>query len=190
MARKGIRRLMIQLASTLAQLDTSALEPILAIVRANTALVLPIVGLVGFIKSLPIVAAFLPSTILFVGVGGIYAASGGTFGPLWLAVAVGATLGDVVCYCVGRLAGEDAGKIWPISKYPDLIPKGKLMFAKYGVGSVLGAKFVWGLRPFIPIVAGIYVMPWWLFLPATTLSSMIWAGIGIGAGFSLPTLMK
>jgi membrane protein DedA with SNARE-associated domain len=55
---------------------------------------------------------------------------------------------------------------------------------------VLGAKFVWGIRPFIPIVAGIYNMPSWLFLPATTLSSMIWAGIGIGAGFSGAALFK
>jgi membrane protein DedA with SNARE-associated domain len=167
---------------------TMMLEPVLALVRANAAYVLPMVGLVGFIKSLPVIAVFLPSTLLFVGIGSIYAASGGTFGPMWLAV--GATLGDIVCYIVGRIAGDDAGKIWPVSKYPDVIPKGKTVFAKYGVGSVLGAKFVWGLRPFIPIVAGIYNMPIWLFLPATTLSSMIWAGIGIGAGFGGAALFK
>ena len=166
------------------QLDLTPYEPLLALVRTNAAYILPMVGLIGFIKSLPIIAVFLPSTVLFVGIGSIYAASGGTFGPLWLAVAIGATTGDLLCYLVGRFAGDGAGKIWPVSKYPDAIPKGKTVFAKYGVLSVLGAKFVWGLRPFIPIVAGIYIMPVWLFLPATTLSSMIWAGIGIGAGFS------
>lgn len=172
------------------QLDLTPYEPLLALVRTNAAYILPMMGLIGFIKSLPIIAVFLPSTVLFVGIGSIYAASGGTFGPLWLAVAIGATAGDLLCYLVGRFAGDDAGNIWPVSKYPAAIPKGKTVFAKYGVMSVLGAKFVWGLRPFIPIVAGIYIMPVWLFLPATTLSSMIWAGIGIGAGFSGAALFK
>ncbi len=174
----------------ISKIDLSMYEPLLAAVRNNVGWILPIVGIIGFIKSLPIIAAFLPSTVLFVAVGGIYAASGGTFGPLWLAVAIGATVGDLLCYLVGRFAGEDAGKIWPVSKYPEAIPKGKVMFAKYGVLSVLGAKFVWGIRPFIPIVAGIYVMPVWLFLPATTLSSMIWAGIGIAAGFGGAAMFK
>jgi membrane protein DedA with SNARE-associated domain len=172
------------------QLDLAPYEPLLALVRTNATYILPMVGLIGFIKSLPIIAVFLPSTVLFVGIGSIYAASGGTFGPLWLAVAIGATLGDLLCYLTGRFAGEGAGNVWPVSKYPDAIPKGKAIFAKYGILSVLGAKFVWGLRPFIPIVAGIYTMPVWLFLPATTLSSMIWAGIGIGAGFSGAALFK
>jgi membrane protein DedA with SNARE-associated domain len=166
------------------------LRPVLDLVRGNVGWVLPVVGLVGFIKSLPVVAVFLPSTVLFVAVAGIYAASGGTFGPLWLAVTIGATLGDLLCYALGRFAGDDAGKVWPVSRYPDVIPRGKIAFAKYGVGSVLGAKFIWGLRPFIPIVAGIYKMPVWLFLPATTLSSMVWAGIGIGAGFGGAALIK
>jgi membrane protein DedA with SNARE-associated domain len=172
------------------QLDLTPYEPLLALVRANTSYILPMVGLIGFVKSLPVIAMFLPSTVLFVGIGSIYAASGGTFGPLWLAVAIGAAIGDLLCYIVGRIAGDDAGKVWPVSKYPDVLPKGKAMFAKYGILSVLGAKFFWGVRPFIPIVAGIYSMPVWLFLPATTLSSMIWAAIGIGAGFGGAALFK
>jgi membrane protein DedA with SNARE-associated domain len=181
---------MLGLVSNLANIDLSAYEPLLALVRSNAKYILPMVGLIGFIKSLPVIAVFLPSTVLFVGIGSIYAASGGTFGPLWLAVAIGASVGDLLCYLVGRIAGDDAGKIWPVSKYPDVIPKGKVMFEKYGILSVLGAKFFWGIRPFIPIVAGIYNMPVWLFLPATTLSSMIWAGIGIGAGFGGAALLK
>jgi membrane protein DedA with SNARE-associated domain len=181
---------MLTIASNLASIDLSAYEPVLAVVRNNAAYILPMVGLIGFIKSLPVIAVFLPSTVLFIGIGSIYAASGGTFGPLWLAVSIGAAIGDLLCYLVGRFAGEDAGKIWPVSKYPDAIPQGKVMFAKYGILSVVGAKFVWGIRPFIPMVAGIYNMPVWLFLPATTLSSMIWAGIGIGAGFGGAALFK
>jgi membrane protein DedA with SNARE-associated domain len=172
------------------QLDLTPYEPLLSLVRTNATYILPMVGLIGFIKSLPIIAVFLPSTVLFVGIGSIYAASGGTFGSLWLAVAIGATLGDLLCFLIGWIAGEDAAKIWPVNKYPDAIPRGKDVFAKYGILSVLGAKFVWGLRPFIPIIAGIYNMPIWLFLPATTLSSMVWAGIGIGAGFSGAALFK
>jgi membrane protein DedA with SNARE-associated domain len=181
---------MLTIFSGLGQIDLSAYEPLLALVRANAGYILPAVGLVGFVKSLPVVAVFLPSTVLFIAIASIYAASGGTFGPLWLAVTIGAALGDLLCYIIGRVAGDDAAKIWPLTRVPDVIPKGKVVFAKYGLLSVLGAKFIWGLRPFIPVVAGIYAMPVWLFLPATTLSSMIWAGIGIGAGFSGAALLK
>jgi membrane protein DedA with SNARE-associated domain len=180
---------MINLAALL-RIDPATIEPLLAMIRAFAPWALAIVGVVGFIKSLPVVALFLPSTLLFVAIGGAYAASGGSFVSLWLAAALGATAGDCLCYAGGRIAKGDVGKMWPLTKYPDALPKGEQVFRKYGVLSVLGAKFVYGLRPFIPVVAGIYGMPFALFASATSLSSLVWAGIGISAGFGLPLLFK
>jgi membrane protein DedA with SNARE-associated domain len=160
-------------------------EQILAILRSHAYLALPIVFAVGLLKSIVLVGVFIPSTAMFVAAAAAYSATGGTFAPLWLAAAAGATAGDALGYAFGRRYRHDVATIWPMSKSPDLLPKGEVLFKRWGIGSVLGAKFVWGIRPFIPVIAGIYRMPFPIFLSATSLSSLVWAGIGMGAGFGL-----
>ena len=160
-------------------------EQILTFVRAHASVALPFACFVGLLKSIPIINVFIPSTAMFVGAAAAYSAIGGTFTPLWLAAAFGATSGDALGYAFGYHYRHGAAARWPFTKAPDLLPKGEVLFNRWGVGSVLGAKFVWGVRPFIRVIAGIYRMPFPIFLSATSLSSMVWAGIGMGAGFGL-----
>ena len=160
-------------------------EQILALVRAHADLALPFAFFVGLLKSIAVISVFIPSTAMFVGVAAAYSATGGTFAPLWLAAAAGATAGDALGYAFGHHYRHRVADIWPLSSAPELLPKGEVLFKRWGVGSVLGAKFVWGVRPFIPVIAGIYHMPFPIFLSATSLSSMVWAGLGMGAGFGL-----
>jgi membrane protein DedA with SNARE-associated domain len=170
---------------SLAALDPTILDRLTAIATAHGHWVLPLVFFVGFLKSIAIVAVFIPSTAFFIALAGVYGAAGGTFTPLWLAAAFGATTGDVLSYAVGHHYRERIPGMWPFVKAPDLLQKGEAIFAKWGIWSVLGAKFVWGIRPFIPVIAGAYMMPFVLFVAATNLSSLVWAGIGMGAGFGL-----
>ena len=160
-------------------------EQALVFVRTHAYLALPFAFAVGLLKSIVVISVLIPSTAMFVGVAAGYSATGGTFAPLWLAAAFGATAGDALGYIFGHHYGRGVVLIWPLSKSPELLPKGEALFKRWGVGSVLGAKFVWGVRPFIPVIAGIYRMPFPIFLSATSLSSMVWAGIGMGAGFGL-----
>ncbi len=160
-------------------------EQILTLVRAHAYLALPLVFSIGLLKSIVLISMFIPSTAMFVAAAAAYGASGGAFAPLWLAAAAGATAGDALGYAFGHHYRYGVAAIWPMSQAPDLLPKGEVLFKQWAVGSVLGAKFVWGVRPFIPVIAGIYRMPFALFLSATSLSSMVWAGIGMGAGFGL-----
>ncbi len=160
-------------------------EQIIAAVRDHAYLALPLVFGIGLLKSIVLVSVFIPSTAMFVAAAAAYSATGGTFAPLWLAATAGATAGDAIGYAFGHHYRHGATAIWPMSKAPELFPKGELLFKRWGVGSVLGAKFVWGVRPFIPVIAGIYRMPFPIFVSATSLSSMVWAGIGMGAGFGL-----
>lgn len=162
---------------------TAAWDHLIAFAKACGPWAVPFVFAVGFIKSIPVAALLIPSTTLFVAIAGVHSAAGGTFLSLWLAAAIGATTGDVICYAFGRHYQNRVGNIWPVSLAPELLPKGAVVFNRWGLWSVLGAKFIYGLRPFIPLAAGIYMMPVPLFLSATSLSSMVWAGIGISAGF-------
>ena len=168
-----------------ASLNAIAMDELATFATAHGHWVLPLVFAVGLLKSIAILAVFIPSTAFFIALAGVYSAGGGTFTPLWLAAALGATTGDVLSYAVGHHYRERIPCVWPLTTAPDLLARGEALFAKWGIGSVLGAKFVWGIRPFIPIIAGTYRMPFVLFLVATILSSLVWAGIGMGAGFGL-----
>lgn len=169
----------------LTALDPTIADRLAAFASAHGHWVLPLVGAVGFLKSLPIIAVFIPSTAFFIALAGAYSAGGGTFLPLWMSAALGATIGDVLGYSIGRRYRYLVPLMWPFTKAPALLKRGEELFSLWGTWSVLGAKFVWGVRPFIPIVAGMYRMPFVLFVAATHLSSMVWAGIGMGAGYGL-----
>ena len=122
------------------------IEAALALFKANIEFAAPICFLLGFAESIALVSLFVPSTVLFLGIGGAYSASGGTFLPIWLAGAVGACAGDCISYAVGRYFKDDVDRIWPFTKMPGLIPKGRTAFERWGVLSILGGKFVGGLH--------------------------------------------
>lgn len=160
----------------------------LAFLRDNTELTGFVVFALGFAESIALVSLFVPSTILFLGIGTAHSAAGGAFVPIWLAGAAGAVLGDIVSYLLGRYFKNDVHKIWPISKFPDLIPKGRAMFERWGLLSIIIGKFIGALRPFIPVVAGMMDMPWALFLIGSVVSSLLWAGIFLAPGYGLTLL--
>jgi membrane protein DedA with SNARE-associated domain len=149
-----------------------------------------IVFLLGFAEGIALVSVFVPSTILFLGIGGIHSAAGGEFWPVWLAATAGACLGDCVSYALGRYFKGEARQVWPLSRYPDMLPKGQALVQRWGILSIIGGKFVGVLRPFLPLVAGILDMPWALFLGASAVSSLIWAGTFLSPGYGIGFLLR
>lgn len=149
-----------------------------------------LVFVLGFCESIALVSLFVPSTVLFLGIGAVHSAAGGEFWPVWLAGSAGAAIGDCVSFAFGRYFREDVGKVWPISNYPDLIPRGQTLFERWGILSIVGGKFIGGLRPFVPVVAGMLSMPVGLFLLGSGVSSLIWAGFFLAPGYGMTFLMQ
>jgi membrane protein DedA with SNARE-associated domain len=162
----------------------------LVFVQQNAHLTAPVVFALGFAESIALVSLFVPSTFLFLGIGAVYSASGGEFWPIWLAGATGAAIGDCLSYGLGRYFKNDVRRIWPISKYPALIPRGQVLFERWGVFSIIIGKFVGGLRPFVPVVAGMLTMPVGLFVLGSVASSLLWAGVFLAPGFGITFLMN
>jgi membrane protein DedA with SNARE-associated domain len=158
-------------------------DRLLAFVRNHEQFTGLIAFLLGFGKSIAVVSLFVPSTSLFLGIGGIHSAAGGEFWPIWVAAAAGACAG--LSFWLGRNFKDGVAKTWPISKYPALIPQGRAAFERWGVLSIIGSKFMGGLRPFIPVVAGTMLMPWPVFIGASAISSLIWAGAFLAPGYGL-----
>jgi membrane protein DedA with SNARE-associated domain len=155
------------------------------LLRANVHLVEPAVFLLGFAESIAFVSLFVPSTVLFLAIGGLHAAAGGTFWTAALAGGAGAFLGDVVSYAAGRYFRDDIHRVWPFSKSPELVPKSRAFFERWGAASIFIGKFLGMLRPFIPVVAGTLQMPWVLFLLASLTSSLMWAGLFLAPGYGV-----
>lgn len=162
----------------------------LSFLRENPELTGTVVFALGFAESIALISLFVPSTILFLGISTAHSAAGGSFVPIWLAGAAGACIGDLVSYAIGRYFKNDIHRIWPFTRFPDLLPKGRAMFEKWGMLSVVIGKFLGMLRPFLPVVAGMMDMPWALFLFASAVSSLLWAGVFLAPGYGLALLWQ
>lgn len=158
------------------------IDALLAFVKANDAYAEPLVFLLGFAESIPIVAFFAPSTALLIGIGAAHGAAGEAFWHLWLAAALGAFLGDCFVYTLGRVF-EDRILHWSVmARHPQWWKMGHDFFERWGMLGILAGKFLGPLRSALPLIAGVVEMPLWKFLPASLVSALIWAGVFLAPG--------
>ncbi len=162
----------------------------LDIARAHIWLVEPLVFLLGFAESIAFVSLLVPSSALFIGIGGLHSAAGGQLWTTCLAGGAGAFLGDIVSYLMGRYFKNDIGQIWPFRTHPEWYAGALGIFRKWGVLSIVGGKFLGFARPFLPVVAGASQMPWIPFLLASSISSVVWAGVFLAPGYGLSWIMQ
>ena len=134
-----------------------------------------IVFVLAFGESLAFVSLILPATAILFGVGGLIGAAGIGFWPLWGAAALGAMLGDWLSYWFGRRYGHAIARLWPLSRHPDLLPRGEVFFRKWGILGVFIGRFFGPLRSAVPLVAGICMMRRMSFQIANIASAIIWA---------------
>lgn len=158
-------------------------EGVVAFVRTHQVWAPPIVFLLAFGESLAFLSLLLPATVILFGIGGLIAASGIAFFPVWIAAVVGSILGYGISYWIGFYFKDDIVKVWPFSRYPDMIPRGRAFFEKYGAFGVFFGHFFGPLRAVVPVVAGMYAMPQIPFHIANVLSSALWSTGILAPGF-------
>ncbi len=152
-------------------------------VKANEAWAAPIAFLLAFGESLAFISLILPSTIILVGIGGLIGASGINLWPVVLAAGAGGTLGYAISYWIGLYFKDDIERVWPFRSFPEMIPRGRAFFDKYGAFGVFLGHFFGPVRAVIPVVAGMYGMPQLQFQIANVLSAFLWAGGVIAPSF-------
>jgi membrane protein DedA with SNARE-associated domain len=165
-------------------------DTVLALAREHIALAEPLVFVLGFAEGVVLVSLFVPSTILFLGIGGLHHAAGGSFWPVWLAGAGGAFLGDVLSYTLGRYFKADIAGLWPFSSKPEWYVLARAFFRRWGMPGVVGSKFLGMMRPFVPVVAGAMGMRWPLFLVASAFSCLLWAGVFLSPGYGIGFILR
>jgi membrane protein DedA with SNARE-associated domain len=142
----------------------------------------PIVFALAFGESLAFISLLIPAWAALVGIGVLISSGGINFWPVWVAGALGAALGDWLSYWIGVKLGPPVAHIWPLSRHPTLIPKGEAFVRRWGVLGIFIGRFFGPLRASVPLVAGIFAMPYWRFQAANFSSAFVWAGVLLTLG--------
>ena len=157
-------------------------QQLLEFMRMNQGWAPAIVALLAFGESLAFISLLLPAWAALVGMGALISAGEINFWPIWVAAALGAALGDWLSYWIGLKLERTAQNIWPLSRHPELIPKGEAFMKKWGTAGIFIGRFFGPLRASVPLVAGIFAMPFWRFQIANFTSAFVWAAVLLTLG--------
>lgn len=157
-------------------------EPILAIVRENQAWAPYIIAALAFAESLAFLSLLVPAWGVLVACGVLIGAGSLPFWPVLIGGAVGAALGDWISYWVGYVFKDRVHHMWPLSKHPEMLARGEAFFHGWGALGVVVGRFFGPLRATVPLMAGIFEMPQWLFQLANWSSAFLWAAVLLAPG--------
>ena len=132
------------------------------------------------------VGFFLPGDSLLV-VSGLFAAAEKL--NVWLVMVaffLGSVIGDNTGYWTGRYMGKtlfnrESSRIFK----PSRVEKAHAFFEKYGVKTVVLARFVPIVRTFAPLVVGAAEMPYSRYLPFSIIGGLLWISSMVLAGYFL-----
>jgi membrane protein DedA with SNARE-associated domain len=142
----------------------------------------PIVFCLAFGESLAFISLIIPAWGALVAIGYLIGPSGLSFWPVWIAGALGAACGDWLSYWIGLKLGPAVGHVWPLSRNPELLPRGERFMKHWGVPGIFIGRFFGPLRAAVPLVAGILRMPYWHFQIANFTSAFVWAAVLLELG--------
>jgi membrane protein DedA with SNARE-associated domain len=165
-------------------------QQLLEFMHMNQGWAPPIVALLAFGESLAFISLLLPAWAALVGIGALISAGEINFWPIWVAASVGAALGDWLSYWIGLKLERTVQNIWPLSRHPELIPKGEAFMKKWGVAGIFIGRFFGPLRASVPLVAGIFAMPFWRFQIANFASAFVWAAVLLTLGDVVAKLVR
>lgn len=172
-------------------MNVAALQPFFDWITHNPFWAGIVVFVISVSESLAIVGLFVPGVALMFGLGTLIAL--GTL-PFWSTVGwavAGAIVGDGVSYWAGRHLKDRVPHLWPFSRRPRLLERGKRFFDRHGGKSIIFGRFVGPVRAVIPLIAGMLHMPPWRFTGFNFFSALVWAplyllpGIIFGASLNL-----
>jgi membrane protein DedA with SNARE-associated domain len=151
-------------------------------VRVHEAWAPPIVFALAFGESLAFISLLVPAWAALVGIGVLISSGNLNFWPVWVAASIGAALGDWLSFWIGVKLGPPVAHIWPLSRHPELLPKGETFVKRWGALAIFIGRFFGPLRASVPLVAGIFQMPWWQFQLANFSSAFVWAAVLLTLG--------
>ena len=150
-----------------------------------------VVFTVALMESLVVLGLLIPGAALLFGAGALVATGALPLYPILLWTTLGAALGDIISFLLGRHYHQRLRVVWPFRRYPVLVNRGVDFFVGHGGKGIFMARFIGPLRPIVPAIAGMMSMPTARFLAIDSLACLLWApvyilpGIVFGASLGL-----
>lgn len=169
----------------------SFLSSVTTLIAAHPRLAYAVVLLLALSESIPLVGVFVPGTAVIIAISALVPSGVVTLWPLLAAATAGAIIGDGLSFWIGHRYQSQILQNWPLNRHPELIARSQAFFTRHGDKSVFIARFVPGVRAFIPLIAGILKMSSRRFYIANILSALVWApshilpSVLVGASFGL-----
>lgn len=162
-------------------MNSQTLETLIAWVGQHPVAAGLVIFLIAFADAVVILGIFVPAIPILFAIGALIGL-GSLDGPYAIVCAgLGALCGDGLSYLLGRTHGDHLRRLWPFSRHPEWLTQGEAMFRRHGLKSILIARYVGAVRPFVPAIAGMLQMPLRRYLPASVVASLSW-----GAVFLIP----
>ena len=150
-------------------------DVIIQFVHAHESWAAPVVFFLAFSESFAFISLVVPATVVLFAIGGLFGAADVEFWPVYAAGLAGAFAGDWLAYEMAIYFGHSLASVWPLSKHPEVLQRGFILFRTWGSLIVFVGRFFGPFRAAVPIVAGIVRMPRLQFQLANFGSAVVWA---------------
>ncbi|TPG78072.1 phosphatase PAP2 family protein [Pseudomonas caspiana] len=170
---------------------TSLVSSIIEFLTAHPHVAYMAVFLLALSESIPIIGAVVPGTAVILALSALVPSGVLLLWPLLVAAILGAIAGDGLSFWLGHRYHREILGFWPLNRHPELIQSSEAFFERHGAKSVFLARFVPGVRAFIPLLAGMLGMAVSRFYAVNVVSALAWAsshilsGVLVGATFSI-----
>jgi len=139
--------------------------------------------LIIFAETGLVITPFLPGDSLLFAAGTFAAVDSLNVIILFTTLTLAAILGDTVNYSFGKLLGRAAFRKYPKIFKKEYLDKTQKFYDKYGVKTIVLARFVPIVRTFAPFIAGVGAMNYFKFLLYNVIGGIIWVALFVFGGY-------
>lgn len=150
------------------------------------------VFIVACVECLAIVGLIVPGIVLLFAITVLAGSGALSLGETLLLGFLGGLFGDLLSYFLGRHFHQNIRRLPGLRHHPEWISGAENYFQRYGIASLLVGRFIGPLRPMLPMVAGMFDMPFARFFAVSLLAGAGWSvayllpGWATGAAIRLP----
>ena len=139
-------------------------------------------------ESAPVIGFFLPGTFILPLLGVMTASSNNSFWALFACVVLGAFLGDMLGFWLGRLGAHKWQPHILCDQRQRTAKRAHALINKHGLLAVFLGRFVWLIHPAIPGAAGLLGVKTYRFMMVDLPAILLWVLLYMGGGHLLTGL--
>ncbi|MBX8597810.1 DedA family protein, partial [Pseudomonas cichorii] len=151
------------------------LDGITGWLTANPSWVAIAIFVVAFIECVAIAGIVVPGTVLMFAIAALAGSGILSLSEVLLLGFLGGLLGDAVSYFIGKHFHQNIRQLPGLRQHPEWLTGAETYFHRYGIASLLVGRFIGPLRPMLPMIAGMFDMPFPRFAIVSIIAAAGWS---------------